>query len=169
MTKRDFTALADYSNWADGISIKWLKQINAEQWEQSVVSSFSSIRETAIHIVSAKKIWVDFWTKVPDPVYLSSEFKGTKNELIEIWENTSKDLKNFVENFPEEDYKKSVTFIYPNGREGQMIFWQTFLHFVNHAAYHRGQLVALLRQTGFTNFSNTDLATFFIRRKKNNI
>lgn len=162
MTKKYFTELANYHNWTDSIIIEWLKQLNNEQWEQPVESSFNSIKKTAIHMVSAKKIWIDFWTKVPYPVYLSSEFTGTKNELIEIWQKVSADLKNFIENYPEEDYLKSVDFIYPNGRQGQMIFWQTFPHFVNHATYHRGQLVTMLRQTGFSNFSNTDMATYFI-------
>ncbi len=162
MTKKYFVELANYNNWADKISIEWLNQINDEQWERTVESSLSSIKATATHIVSAKKIWIDFWTKVPNPTYLPSKFKGTKTELIEIWQKKSVDLKNFIENFPEEDYEKPITLLYPNGREGQMIFWQTFPHFVNHATYHRGQLVTLLRQAGFTNFSNTDLATYFV-------
>jgi len=165
MTKEYFTTLANYSNWADNIIIEWLRQINDEQWEQSIESSFSSIKETTIHMVSAKRIWVDFWTKIPNPVYLSSEFKSTKNELISIWQKTSADLKNFIENFPEEDYDQPVSFIYPNGQVGQMIFWQTFPHYVNHATYHRGQLITLLRQAGFSNFSNTDLARYFLLQK----
>jgi uncharacterized damage-inducible protein DinB len=162
MTKKYFLALARYNNWSDNFTIEWLKEINDEQWEQPIESSFSSIKRTAIHMVSAKKIWIDFWTKVPKPVYLSTEFKGTKNELIELWQKTSTDLKNFIENFPEENYLEPITFIYPNGRKGQMLFWETFSHFVNHATYHRGQLVTLLRQAGFTQFSNTDLATHFM-------
>lgn len=165
MTKKYFTALANYNIWADNLSIEWLNQINDEQWERPIESSFNSIRATATHILSAKKIWIDFWTKAPNPVYLSSKFKGSKNELIEIWRNASADLKNFIENFPEDDYEKPITFNYPNGREGQMIFWQTFPHFVNHATYHRGQLVTLLRQAGFTKFSNTDLANYFMVQK----
>lgn len=165
MTKEYFTALADYSNWADNISIEWLNQINDEQWERSIESSFSSIKETTIHMVSAKKIWIDFWTKAPNPVYLSSKFKGTKDELIEIWQKASVDLKNFIENFPEKDYEEPITFIYPNGKAGQMIFWQTFPHYVNHASYHRGQLITLLRQAGFSNFSNTDFARYFLLQK----
>lgn len=165
MTKEYFTTLANYSNWVDNIIIEWLHQINDEQWEQSIESSFSSIKETTIHMVSAKRIWVDFWTKIPNPVYLSSEFKSTKNELISIWQKTSADLKNFIENFPEEDYDQPVSFIYPNGQVGQMIFWQTFPHYVNHATYHRGQLITLLRQAGFSNFSNTDLARYFLLQK----
>ena len=165
MTKKYFVELANYNNWTDSIAIEWLKQVNDEQWEQPVVSSFNGIKQTAIHMVSAKKIWIDFWTKIPNPVYLSSEFKGSKNELIKIWEKASGDLKNFIENLPEEYYLEPVNFIYPDGRQGQMLFWETLPHFVNHATYHRGRLVTLLRQAGFTKFSNTDLATYFIKKQ----
>ncbi|TYQ00178.1 putative damage-inducible protein DinB [Tenacibaculum adriaticum] len=165
MTKKYFTEQAKYNNWADSFAIEWLTQINDEQWEQLIISSFSSVRKTAIHLTSAKRIWIDFWTKVPNPVYLSAEFNGTKNDLIEIWKKTSINLLNFIESYPEEDYLKPVDFVYPNGKKDQMIFWQTFPHFVNHATYHRGQLVTLLRQVGFTDFSNTDLATYFIKKQ----
>lgn len=163
MTKAYLLELANYNNWTDDTAIEWLNQINDEQWAQHTASSFSSVKQTVIHLVSAKKIWIDFWTLVSDPVYLSSEFKGSKEELIALWKKASVDLKAFIENFPEENYLQPVTFIYPDGRKGQMIFWQTFLHFINHATFHRGQLVTLLRQTGFVNFSNTDLATYFIK------
>ena len=162
MTKQYFTELASYNNWTDDIIIGWLKQISEDQWEQAVESSFSSIQLTAIHMVSAKKIWIDFWTKKPAPVYLSTVFNGTKDELIAIWQKASDDLKRFVENYPEEDYKLPVTVFYPNGKEAKMEFWKTLPHFVNHATYHRGQLVTILRHAGFTNFTNTDLFTYFI-------
>jgi uncharacterized damage-inducible protein DinB len=166
MTKKYFTELANYNNWTDGLIIEWLKQIENEQWEQPLLSSFSSIKQTAVHMVSAKKIWIDFWKKASNPVYLSAEFKGSKNDLIEIWEKASDDLQKIIEDYSEEDYQKPVIFTYPDGRKGQMLFWQTFPHFVNHATFHRGQLVTLLRQTGFTNFSNTDLLTYFISLQK---
>ncbi|RZJ49181.1 MAG: DUF1572 domain-containing protein [Flavobacterium sp.] len=162
MTKKYFTELANYNNWSDKIIIEWLKQINEEQWEQPITSSFSSVKQTAVHIVSAKKVWIDFWTKVPDPVYLSTEFNGTKNELIAIWQKASDDLQYFIEKYPEENYQQLIHVLYPNGKEAKMIFWQTFPHFINHATYHRGQLVTLLRQAGFTKFSNTDLFTYFM-------
>lgn len=166
MTKKYFTELADYNNWTDRIIVEWLEQLSEEQWEQPVTSSFSSIKQTAVHMVSAKKIWIDFWTKAPDPVYLSAEFNGTKSELMAIWEKASEDLQYFIVNHPEEDYQQPVTVLYPNGKEVKMIFWKTLPHFVNHAAYHRGQLVTLLRQAGFTDFTNTDLFTYFMLQNK---
>ncbi|MBE9583324.1 DinB family protein [Mucilaginibacter sp. JRF] len=160
--KAYFLKLAEYNSWANDRAISWLKQIDEEQWERKTTSSFASIRETAIHITSAEKIWADFWTKVPEHVYLSAGFNGTKDELIEIWQKASKDVKTHLENYPEDEFERKVTFVYPRGGEGQMEFWQTFSHMINHSTYHRGQLVTLLRSSGFTDLSNTDLATYYL-------
>lgn len=161
MNKKYFSELADYNFWANNIAISWLDQINEQQWEQVIVSSFSSTKQTAIHIASAEKIWIDFWTNVPNPVYLSVEFKGTKNELIEIWRRSSTGLKSFIEKYPEENYHQQITFSYPRGGEGRMEFWQSFSHLINHSTYHRGQLVTLLCQAGFIKLSSIDLATYY--------
>ena len=154
--------IADYNNWADNKVMEWLRQINDEQWERAIVSSFSSIRQTAIHIVSAEKYWVDHWEQTPEPTFLSMQFKGAKAELIDIWNKASTDLKTIVNGFPEEEYSRNIGFKYPrDGRIGQMPFWQTVVHVINHSTYHRGQLVTLLRQAGFFNLSSLDMATYF--------
>ena len=164
MVKQYFTDLAAYNSWADQKAVDWLSQITDEQWEQVNVSSFSSIRQTAVHIASAEKIWIDFWTGAADPVYLSASFKGTKNELLEIWKAAASGIEIFIKNHPEEDLMRPVSFIYPNGNTGQMPYYQTFAHIVNHSTYHRGQLVTLLRQAGYDQFSSLDLATYYIRQ-----
>jgi uncharacterized damage-inducible protein DinB len=158
-----FIELTHYINWADEIAIGWLTQINDEQWNQVTASSFSSIRETAIHMVSAKKIWIDFWTNVPEPTYLSSLFNGSRAELIAIWKKASDDLKDLINELPAEDYDKEVNIIKPNGEVSTMEFRKTVAHMVNHSTYHRGQLVTLLRHAGFSDFSNTDLFTFYLK------
>ncbi|MBB6498011.1 DinB family protein [Pedobacter cryoconitis] len=156
-----FIELADFNNWADNRAIDWLTQITDEQWDQVAISSFGSIRETAVHIASAKKIWIDFWTDVQNPVYLSSEFKGTREDLIDIWKTTSAELKSFIENYPIENYTNEIYVKKPNGELSTMEFRKTFPHMINHSTYHRGQLVTLLRQSGFLNLSNTDLFTYY--------
>jgi uncharacterized damage-inducible protein DinB len=164
MLKQYFTDLAAYNSWADQKAIDWLSLITNEQWEQVNISSFSSIRQTAVHIASAEKIWIDFWTKAADPVYLSANFTGTKNELTGIWKAASKGLETYIKSHPEEDMMRSVSFIYPNGNAGQMPYYQIFAHIVNHSTYHRGQLVTLLRQADYSKFSSIDLASFYIQK-----
>lgn len=160
MDRRYFLDLTHYMAWTNSKIIGWLDQITEEQWEQNSISSFTSIKQTALHIASAEKIWIDFWKKVDNPVFLSSEFDGTKTDLLKIWTDTSSTLKDFIENYPEEDYLKQIVFKV-RGEEWQMEFWQTFTHFINHATYHRGQLVTMLRQAGFEDFTSTDLAAYY--------
>lgn len=162
MTKEYFKELAAYNYWADQKVITWLNQISEEQWNRTINSSFNSIENTAIHIVSAEKIWIDFWTNTPSPVFLSAEFEGSKDKLIEVWQKASAGLKNFIDAFPEEDLSKPVSFSYPKGGTAQLEYQQTFAHIVNHSTYHRGQLVTLLRQAGFTQLSSIDLATYYV-------
>lgn len=161
MTKKYLLEIANYSNWTDSAVIKWLEQISDEQWEKEIPSSFNSIAKTAIHLVSAKKIWIDFWKNVANPVFLSARFTGTKSELIEIWKKTMDDYQDLIANYPEANYSQIISFKV-RGKEWKMEFAQTVLHHNNHATYHRGQLVTMLRQVGFTGFSNTDLATYFV-------
>jgi uncharacterized damage-inducible protein DinB len=160
--KTYFMELAKFNNWADHRAIYWLTQITDEQWNQVAISSFGSIRDTAVHMVSAKKIWLDFWTDAPNPVYLSANFTGTREELIVIWQKTSIELKFFIENYPKENYLNEIRVRKPNGEMITMEFRKTFPHMINHATYHRGQLVTLLRQSGFFNLSNTDLFTYYL-------
>ncbi len=159
-------ALADYNSWADDKAMDWLAHISDVQWKQVSTSSFNSIEQTAVHIASAEKVWIDFWNNSPDPVYLSVIFQGTKNDLIEIWKKASLGVKNFMESHSEEMYRHQVNFSYPRGGKGNMEFWQTFAHIVNHSTYHRGQLVTLLRQAGFTKFSSIDLASYYITHRQ---
>ena len=161
MTKKYFLELADYNIWANNIAIDWLHQINEEQWKQAIISSFSSIEQTAIHIAGAEKIWIDRWTNVQNPVFLTAEFKGTKNDLIAIWKKSSADLKSFIEKYPEENYQQPLTFKRLNGEEYQMEFAQTFSHIINHSTFHRGQLVTMLRHAGFIKVTSTDLITYY--------
>lgn len=161
MNKAYLLDLASYNIWANYKAIEWLQQITDAQWEQVVTSSFGSVRQTALHIASAEKIWIDFWTKDPAPVFISNTFTGTKQELMAIWEKASTGMKDFLTTYPSHDLMEPVTFRYPRGGEAQLPFVHTFSHIINHSTYHRGQLVTLLRQVGFTNMSSIDLATFY--------
>lgn len=161
MNKAYLLDLASYNIWANHKAMDWLQQINDAQWEQVVTSSFSSVRQTALHIASAEKIWIDFWTASATPVFISGTFTGSKEELIAIWEKASTGMKAFLVSYPETALMAPIAFRYPRGGEAQLPFAHTFSHIINHSTYHRGQLVTLLRQVGFTDLSSIDLATFY--------
>jgi len=161
MTKEYFKELAEYNVWANNIVISWLNNINEEQWTKYVVSSFNSIAETVLHIASAETIWIDRLNKELSPVWLQTVFKGTKKETIELWQKSTAGLKKIVDEFDETKMKEKLIFKRINGDRYEMPNYQVFAHIFNHSTYHRGQLVTMLRQVGYTNVGSTDILGFY--------
>lgn len=161
MTKEYFIQLADYNVWANDIVHSWLTNITDEQWNQTVMSSFNSIAATTLHIASAESVWLDRLNNVPAPVWLSSVFNGSKDEAVAIWNKASKGIRTFLGNFDETKLPVNLAFKRLNGDAYEMPHFQVFAHLFNHSSYHRGQLVTMLRQVGFSDVGSTDMLGFF--------
>ncbi len=162
MTKQYFKELAEYNLWANTNVCNWLEQINDEQWNREIISSFNSIQQTVLHIISAENAWLQRFKKEPFD-WLQSSYKGTKDEHVKLWKATSTELKSFIEAFDENNLNANLNFKRLNGDAYSMPYYQLFAHVVNHATYHRGQLVTMLRQAGFSNVDSTDLLGVYRR------
>lgn len=163
MDKTYFQELTAYIIETNRIICGWLEQLDNNQWKQTITSSFDSIEKTTIHLVSAQLVWIDYWSNNPEPVFLSTVFKGGKAELLTIWRQSSTLLKMVIDRYPEADYSDNVRIKW-GADFYELKFWQTFAHFVNHSTYHRGQLVTMLRTAGFRSLSSTDLFNYFLQR-----
>ncbi len=164
MTHKYFQELAAYNLLANSIVCGWLEQISDEQWNREIISSFKSIQQTVLHVISAENAWLERFKRNPNMVWLQSEFKGTREEHIQLWKKTSTQLKAFIDTFDEKDLNSNLDFKRLNGQAFSMPYYQLFAHVVNHATYHRGQLVTMLRQAGFTNVGSTDLLGIYSRK-----
>jgi uncharacterized damage-inducible protein DinB len=161
MTKQNFIELADYHVWANGMVCNWIDHISDGQWIQPVVSSFPSIHETVLHVAAAENIWVQRLKKYTEFENLTKSFKGSKDELIKKWKELSQGFREFIENFPEESFSEKLAFKNILGVPHNQPYWQLFMHIINHSTYHRGQLVTMLRQVGYTDISSIDMTTYF--------
>ena len=161
MTMDYFMQLADYNIWANNIVHSWFEKITNEQWEQPVVSSFGSIGATVLHIAGAEKIWLDRLNHAEAPVWLPAVFKGSKKDIQDLWKKASQDLRSFIENFDETKLQVNLNFKRLNGEVYEMPHYQVIAHLFNHSTFHRGQIVTMLRQTGFTEVSSTDMLGFY--------
>jgi uncharacterized damage-inducible protein DinB len=163
MTKNYFKEATEYNLWANTIVCDWLEQISEEQWNREIISSFNSIQETVLHIISAEKAWLQRFKK-ETVEWLQSNYKGSKEEHIKLWKENSAELKAFIDAFDENELNTNLDFKRLNGDAFSMPYYQLFAHVVNHATYHRGQLVTMLRQAGFSGVGSTDLLGVY--RKK---
>ena len=161
MTKQYFIELADFNIWANDIFCSCLEKISNEQWNEKIISSFNSIQETVLHIISAETAWLERLQKKEKVTWLQMEFKGSKEEHIVLWKKASKQLKDFIVSFDESKMNDMFSFKRFNGEENTMKYYEVFAHTFNHSTYHRGQVVTMLRQAGFTNIQSTDLLGFY--------
>jgi uncharacterized damage-inducible protein DinB len=165
MTKNYFIQLADYNTWANDIVHSWLDKITDEQWEQVIVSSFPDLSATALHTAAAETIWLDRLNKEAEPRWLTNTIKGGKKEVQDAWKQSSAGLRSFIENFDETKMQDSVSFKRPDGNTYELQHYQVFAHVFNHSTYHRGQIVTMLRQAGFTDVRSIDMSTYFWSKK----
>jgi len=161
MTKEYFLDLAKYNQWANEKFIHWAKPINAAQWDKELVSSFPSIAQTVIHIIGAEMIWHDRLLNIPNPVWLPLNFKGDKNTTLDVWRKSSELLINFIENINSEHILFKQSYKRINGEAFTQPVYEILSHVFNHSTYHRGQLVTLFRQVGFTDVTSTDLLLYY--------
>jgi uncharacterized damage-inducible protein DinB len=160
MTKSYLLELADYNIWANDKLTNWLTQISSEQFEQPLVGSFKNIHETTLHIVAAEQIWHErLQNNVSE--WLMAVFEGDKDLMLNIWEKTSNDLKQYIQNLPEENFVEKFAFSTRDGTPYFMERYKALVHVFNHSTFHRGQLITLLRQVGFTGVSTTDLINYY--------
>jgi uncharacterized damage-inducible protein DinB len=163
--KAYFEELAAYNIWANQRVISWLQQLSEEQWSMEITSSFSSIRDTTVHILGAEKAWLERLQKVENVIWLPAVFQGSKEETIVRWETASQQLADFIGNTPDNRYEEVIHFKRLNGDKHHLKIRECFAHVFNHSTYHRGQLVTMLRQAGFTALESTDLLQFYRQKQ----
>jgi len=155
---------AAYNLWANSRLIEVINNLTDEQIDREIVSSFTNIKKTMLHLWDVENIWWQRMRLVEMEVWQSDNFTGSLLELTNHLIAQSKQWKEWVDIATEAALEHE--FIYKNSKKDQFKqpVYEMLMHLFNHQSYHRGQLVTMLRQVDETNIPNTDLISFL--RKK---
>ena len=150
---------AAYNIWANKILFERINKLSEEQINKEIASSFPSVYKTAIHMWLAEEIW---WQrlKLAEHIVLQSEkFTGSFADLCTHLAKQSQQWKEWVD--AASDNQLNHVFAYVRNKEqNKMAVHDLLLHLFNHATYHRGQLVTLLRQLGEDKIPATDFSAW---------
>ena len=141
----------EYNHWANEQFAEWLSTASEEQLNQEIESSFSSLKETVLHIWSAEYLWLQTVKDQSSQNNPAKSFAGKKEALLEGWLQASQNFRDHVQGMTASalEAKRSrgdrVTTI------ADMIH-----HCMNHSTYHRGQLITMGRQAGLQDPPRTD-------------
>jgi len=162
--KKMLVQYAAYNLWANSRLIEVINNLTDEQIDREIVSSFTNIKKTMLHLWDVENIWWQRMRLVEMEVWQSDNFTGSLLELTNHLIAQSKQWKEWVDIATEAALEHE--FIYKNSKKDQFKqpVYEMLIHLFNHQSYHRGQLVTMLRQVDETNIPNTDLISFL--RKK---
>jgi uncharacterized damage-inducible protein DinB len=155
---------AGYNVWANQRIGDAILSLPAAVQVQQMVSSFPGILPTLKHVWTAEYIW---WQRIKLQEHIQSLDEGIidANEIVSGLLKQSKQWEQWVENATEAALQHVFAYRNSKREEFKQPVYEVLLHMFNHATYHRGQVVTMLRQIGVEKIPATDFIEF-TRRKK---
>lgn len=127
---------------------------------KEVVSSFPSLFHTILHLSDAQLIWLARLNGHSLTGFPSSDYRGTAQEAVRQWVKQSMETARQVQEQPAAYFSGICRYQNTRGQAFQHSHFEVLMHLFNHASYHRGQLITLMRQLGFTQLPATDYIAF---------
>lgn len=137
-----------------------IDQITNEQFLLDDAYSRGSIRNLMVHLANTDSNWLAGLKNMPesqDPPRRKYEDFPDRATVRTFWEETAKDLVEYVERLTEAELNEDPVDI-PNPR------WQVLLHIINHGTDHRSTVLQRLHEFGAPTFDQ-DLIFWLWARK----
>ena len=169
MTHRsiDLSELLAFNDWATRLLFEAVAGLSTSQWTHEVGGSFGTIQSTMAHMVGAEWIWLERWqgrspSSWPDWLDLPDV-----SDLGERWEAVASERANWLASCSEARLEADLSYRRLKGEPASNRLELLVRHVVNHSTYHRGQVIAFLRNLG-NEPPSTDLV-FWDRLRSNEL
>jgi uncharacterized damage-inducible protein DinB len=144
---------AGYNLWANATLVNWLRSKPADVLAKEVPSSFTTIKSTIVHIWNTQRYWLSAIKKSkPESV---EEFTGTLEEAFKGLVEHSDEFADYVESMTDQQIEENNMVINPWFQCDFQNF-EYIMQVMNHSTYHRGQIITMGRNLGFTDAPMTD-------------
>ncbi len=142
---------AAYDLWANTRIVERLQRESDNVLDRHVKSSFPSLRLSIAHIRDASNAWYGRILEAP-----LVEFDKGVDALLKM----SVAMNDKVQALDDEQLLQSVTYANSKGVKFTQPRWQLLTHCFNHASYHRGQVITIMRQLDLADIPNTDMVGY---------
>ncbi len=118
-----------------------------------MASSFPSIKLTLVHIWQTERYWLSILQRKAPETY--TEFEGTTEDVLNGLLEKSEELAQYVKQLSEEEIEETTLIVNP-WFQSDFQNLEYIMHAGNHSTYHRGQVITIGRNLGFTDAPMTD-------------
>jgi uncharacterized damage-inducible protein DinB len=152
--------LYEFNRWANLRMLSAVSALSEAQFTRELNSSFSSVRDTLVHMVGADWTWLSRWLGTSPAELPAGWSLETLADITQRWAEIEEERSAFLNGLTPDDLNRVITYRTLKGEPFANPFWQLLRHVVNHATYHRGQVTTLLRQLGMPALP-TDLVLYY--------
>jgi uncharacterized damage-inducible protein DinB len=153
---------AGYNLWANATLINWLRTKPADVLAQEVPSSFSSIKATIVHIWHTQRFWLSIIKRSEQEHF--EAFKGTLEDAFKGLVEHSDEFADYVNEMTDEAIERN-TLVESPWFHCDFQNFEYIMQVMNHSTYHRGQIITIGRNLGFTDAPMTDYNFYNIHGK----
>jgi uncharacterized damage-inducible protein DinB len=141
-------SLYQYNPWANHRILIATSELTPEQFLVQAGSSYSSIRDTLIHTISAEWIWLSRWKGTSPKAMLGAADFSDLQSIQTRWDTVEAETQQFIDQLNPSQLIEVVTYINTRGEKWSYPLWQQMIHQVNHATQHRSEVAAILSHFG---------------------
>ena len=137
-----------HNYWARDRQLKACAALDAAQFVRPLGGSFTSVRDTLVHLLAVEWLWLERWRGRSPRVLLQPEDFPTLSAIAERWQTVEQQMKLYLAALTEDSLEQLLTCTGTRGNTWTYALWRMMLHLLEHQNYHRGQVTNHLRQLG---------------------
>ncbi len=160
---------AAYNLWANQTLVEWLKTKPAEALEREVASSFSSLKQTLVHIWDTETWWLGILQRQNPESNYGRIFEGKPEEVFAGIVKLSEEFAAYVGTLSEASLQEICPFSIPYVGDFARSRFEMIQHCMNHSTYHRGQIITIGRNAGLTDAPMTDFMFYLLMAKQESV
>jgi uncharacterized damage-inducible protein DinB len=142
--------LLEYNRWANLRILDAAAALAEAELRREIASSFPSVLATLVHAMGAEWIWLERWKGTSPTALPGSDGLDSVAAVRSRWDEVWAEQQAFLAGLGSGDAGRAVHYRLLSGEPDSRPLGELVRHVVNHATYHRGQLVTMLRQLGRT-------------------
>src|SRR5690242_14915643 len=132
MNHADLTTMLAFHYWARDRVLDAVEQLTPEQFTRDMGSSFRSIRDTLVHLLSADTNWLTRWHgRSPTSMLDPTAFPDLKT-LRTAWHEQEREMRAFLASLDDASVSRAIDYKTLDGRPFRSAMWEMLHHVVNH-------------------------------------
>ena len=146
MRTPDLRRMIAYLDWANDVTLAAAADLPEEVLTADVGASFKSVLGTLRHMEWAERLWFERWVRGADPERYSPprELPG----LAASWAALAAERRAWVEALADDAAEREIVYAHPADGPQRAVLGDLVQHAVDHATFHRGQVIGMMRQAG---------------------